>query len=66
MRLYYQGLPVLAKLVLHSDFEDCYIAVAFFEDTGEFLTDMELEYLRNYNIYVLQDMHAEFLEKEAV
>ena len=55
MRLKYQGLAVVAVLVLHPEFEDSYIAEAYFEDTGEFLTDLELEYLREYNKYAIMD-----------
>lgn len=55
MRLQYQGLAVVAILVLHPEFEDSYVAEAYFEDTGEFLTDLELEYLREYNRYAIMD-----------
>lgn len=55
MRLQYQGLAVVAVLVLHPEFEDSYVAEAYFEDTGEFLTDLELEYLREYNRYAIMD-----------
>lgn len=55
MRLSYQGLSVIAVLVLHPEFEDSYVAEAYFEETGEYLTDLELEYLREYNRYVILD-----------
>lgn len=55
MRLQYQGLAVVAVLVLHPEFEDSYVAEAYFEDTGEYLTDLELEYLREYNKYIILD-----------
>lgn len=55
MRLQYQGLAVVAVLVIHPEFEDSYVAEAYFEDTGEFLTDLELEYLREYNRYAIMD-----------
>lgn len=59
MRLQYQGLTVVAILVLHPEFEDSYVAEAYFEDTGEFLTDLELEYLREYNRYIILDCMEE-------